>query len=98
MIRPETFGILEAMTVFVDRSIHRMTVEEYEQFVADRDLDDVELIDGVVYDMAPEFHLHAHTIGVLYQLLRERYPDAASVAAGSQRGVRASSSWSTTGV
>jgi hypothetical protein len=34
LIRVGTFGILEVMTVFVDPSIHRMTVEEYEQFVA----------------------------------------------------------------
>jgi Uma2 family endonuclease len=73
------------MTVVVDPAIHRMTVEEYEQFVATSDLDDVELIDGVVYDVSPEFHLHAHTIAVLNRLLLARYPGHQVLTAGSVR-------------
>jgi Uma2 family endonuclease len=73
------------MTVVVDPAIHRMNVEEYEQFVANRDLDDVELIDGVVYDVSPEYDLHASTIGVLYELLRERFPGRKVLPAGSVR-------------
>jgi Uma2 family endonuclease len=73
------------MTVVVDPSIHRMNVEEYEQFVANGDLDDVELIDGVVYDVSPEYHLHAVTIGVLSDLLRERYGSRQVLTAGSVR-------------
>ena len=85
MISIGPFGILEVMTVFVDPSIHRMTVEEYEQFVADRDLEDVELIDGVVYDVSPEFTLHACTIAVLFELLQKHYPGRSVLPAGSVR-------------
>lgn len=78
-------GTLFDMTVFVDPGIHRMSIEEYEQFVALRDLAEVELIDGVVYDVSPEFHLHAHAIAALGRLLGERYPDRQVLTAGSVR-------------
>jgi len=70
---------------FDPTSIHRMSIEEYEQFVADRDLDDVELIDGVVYDVSTEFDLHASTVGVLFPLLHERFPGRKVLPAGSVR-------------
>jgi Uma2 family endonuclease len=85
LIRVGTFGTLEAMTVFVDPSLHRMTVEEYEQFVADRDLENVELIDGVVYDVSPESTLHARTVVALFELLQKRYPRHEILPAGSVR-------------
>ena len=73
------------MTVFVDPAIRRMNVEEYEQFVADRDLDDVELIDGVVYEVSPEFDLHTSAAAVLNRLLLERYPGRKVLQGGSVR-------------
>jgi Uma2 family endonuclease len=73
------------MTVVVDPSIHRMSVEEYEQFVATSDLEDVELIDGVVYDVSPEFDLHTSTAALIDQLLRQRYPGRKVLQGGSVR-------------
>jgi Uma2 family endonuclease len=73
------------MTVVVDPAIQRMNVEEYEQFVASRDLENVELIDGVVYDVSPELDLHAGTIASLFELLQKRYPGRKILPAGSVR-------------
>jgi Uma2 family endonuclease len=62
-----------------------MNVEQYEHLVAARRLDQVELIDGVVHDVSPEFDLHTSTAAVLDQLLRQRYRGRKVLQGGSVR-------------
>jgi Uma2 family endonuclease len=70
---------------FADPAIHRMTVEQYEKFVSDHDLDRVELIDGVIYDVSPEMNLHARAVMAILKLLVARFPDRLVMNCGSVR-------------
>jgi Uma2 family endonuclease len=73
------------MALAFDSGIHRMTVEQYEQFVADHQLDRVELIDGVICDVSPESFSHSDAAHELYLQLRARFPDKLVRMAGSVR-------------
>lgn len=54
---------------------HRMTVEEYLAVVEALDWERTELIDGVVYDVAAQYDLHAGTAAAVYDAVRPLFPD-----------------------
>jgi Uma2 family endonuclease len=68
-----------------DAGLHRWTVDEYERLVTSADLDRVELIDGVIYDVSPESTAHAAAMTAVYHRLLERFPDRWVLPAGSVR-------------
>jgi Uma2 family endonuclease len=73
------------MALAFDPVIHRMTVEQYEQFVTDHQLDRVELIDGVICDVSPESFDHSDAAHEIFLQLRDRFPDKLVRMAGSVR-------------
>lgn len=64
---------------------HRMTIEEYLRFVDVVGLDQVELVNGVVYDVSPEGPLHSDVAVELLFVLRERFPHRKVKNVGSVR-------------
>ena len=65
----------EVTPVAVAQEIHRMTVDEYVRIVRDFGWESTELVEGVVYDVSPEYNRHANTVmDVLYQL-KDAFPD-----------------------
>jgi Uma2 family endonuclease len=68
-----------------DPDMHRWTVDEYERAVPFLDLDRVDLIDGVIFDVSPESARHADATDAVYHLLRTRHPEARVRQAGSVR-------------
>jgi Uma2 family endonuclease len=74
-----------AMVTVRDPGVRRWTVDEYERLVTLLDLDRVELIDGVVYDVAPEGFGHSNMAMVVRDQLKERQPTRLVMAAGSVR-------------
>jgi Uma2 family endonuclease len=58
-----------------DHDIHRMSVEAYEQYVADQGLDRTELIDGVIHNVSPQSALHLRAVLATCALLKTRFPD-----------------------
>jgi len=52
-----------------------MTVGEYVRIVRDLGWDSTELIEGVVYDVTPEYNRHADTVMDLLDELRYAFPD-----------------------
>jgi Uma2 family endonuclease len=73
------------MAAVVEPEIHRMTIDEYEQFLTLAGLDTVELIDGVIYDVSPESVVHLRAVEAIYHHLRARFPDRMVFQAGSVR-------------
>ena len=71
------------MTVADD--IHRMTVDEYLHIVRDLGWDSTELIEGVVYDVTPEYSRHAATVRHVFRLLDAHFGLDATWLAGSVR-------------
>lgn len=62
------------MTALLDHRTHRLTVEAFEHLVAERDLENVELVDGVIYEVCAEYDLHATAAAVIDRLVSERHP------------------------
>ena len=62
---------------------HRIIVEEYERIVAERDLEQVELIDGVIYEVSPESARHVDAAFMLQEIFLERFPGTRVRCAGS---------------
>ncbi len=58
----------------VAQQIHRMTVDEYVRIVRDFGWESTELVEGVVYDVSPEYNRHADTVMDLLDKLREAFP------------------------
>lgn len=73
------------MTAYAEPDVHRMTVEEYETYVAATGQDRTELIDGVVYDVSPEQNLHANAVWEIQHLLAARLPARRVMTSGSVR-------------
>lgn len=71
------------MTVADD--IHRMTVDEYLHVVRDLGWESTELIEGVVYDVTPEFSRHAATVHRIFRSLDAHLGDDRTWMAGSVR-------------
>ncbi len=67
----------------VAESIHRMTVDEYTRIVRDFGWESTELVEGVVYDAAPEYDRHAGTVMRVLFALHDALPDAIVRNAGS---------------
>ncbi len=65
----------EGRLVTVAEDIHRMTVDEYVRIVRDFGWESTELIEGVVYDVTPEYNRHAGTVMHVFRLLDRTFPD-----------------------
>jgi Uma2 family endonuclease len=63
-----------AIVSLTDDEIHRITVDEYQLMAEASDWERTELIDGVVYDMAPQYDLHAGTNIQLYEAVKPLFP------------------------
>lgn len=76
MIRsfPERIRSNEVRSVALAQEIHRMTVDEYVHIVRDLGWVSTELIEGVVYDVTPEYDRHAGTVMNVLDELREAFP------------------------
>lgn len=59
----------EVKPVTVTDEIHRMTVDEYVHIVRDLGWESTELIEGVVYDVTPEYNRHVGTVGTVFRRL-----------------------------
>ncbi len=51
----------------VAEEIHRMTVDEYVRIVRDFGWESTELVEGVVYDVTPEYNRHAGTVDDVFR-------------------------------
>ncbi len=71
------------MTVAAD--IHRVTVDEYIRIVRELGWQSTELIEGVVYDVTPEFNRHTSTVMRVFRQLDALFPDETTFNAGSVR-------------
>ena len=71
------------MTVTDD--IHRMTVDEYLHVVRDLGWESTELIEGVVYDVTPEYSRHAATVRHVFRGLDAHLGDDRTWFSGSVR-------------
>lgn len=71
------------MTVAED--IHRVTVDEYIRIVRDFGWEATELIEGVVYDVTPEFSRHTSAVMRVFRMLDTQFPDETTFNAGSVR-------------
>ncbi len=69
----------------VAEEIHRVTVDEYIRIVRDFGWESTELIEGVVYDVTPEFHRHASTAMQVFRQLDAQLPEGTAFLAGSVR-------------
>ena len=67
----------------VAQEIHRMTVDEYVRIVRDFGWESTELVEGVVYDVSPEYNRHADTVMDLLHKLHGALPDDVVRNAGS---------------
>lgn len=61
----------------------RFTAEEYWRMADVLDLERVDLIDGVLFRMSPEFSKHIRAVVAVFDLLRARYPDKQVLPGGS---------------
>jgi Uma2 family endonuclease len=80
---PEHIGSNEVRPVTVAEEIHRVTVDEYLRIVRDLGWESTELVEGVVYDVAPEYDRHAATVMDLLDRVRAAFPDDVVRNAGS---------------
>ncbi len=80
---PEHIGSNEVRTVTVAEDIHRVTVDEYVRIVHDFGWESTELIEGVIYDVSPEYHRHAISVARVFRLLDVQSPPEATYPAGS---------------
>lgn len=69
----------------VAEDIHRMTVDEYLRIVRDLGWESTELIEGVVYDVTPEYSRHTATVMHVFRQLDAWFPEDATCIAGSVR-------------
>ena len=80
---PEHSRSNEVGTVAVTHEIHRMTVDEYVRAVRDFGWESTELVEGVVYDVSPEYNRHRRTVMHLLWLLHAAFPDLEASNVGS---------------
>ncbi len=80
---PEHIRSNEVNPVAVAQEIHRMTVDEYVRIVRDFGWESTELVEGVVYDVSPEYNRHADTVMDLLHKLHAAFPDDVVRNAGS---------------
>jgi Uma2 family endonuclease len=64
---PERIRSNEVSHVAVAQEIHRMTVDEYVRIVRDFGWESTELVEGVVYDVTPEYSRHAGTAAAVFR-------------------------------
>jgi Uma2 family endonuclease len=82
---PEHIRSNEVRPVTVADEIHRVTVDEYIRIVRDFGWESTELIEGVVYDVTPEFNRHMGTVMRVFRQLDAQFVDEAVINAGSVR-------------
>jgi len=82
---PEHIRSNEVRPVTVAEEIHRVTVDEYIRIVRDFGWESTELIEGVVYDVTPEFHRHTSTVMRVLRQLDGQFSDETTFNAGSVR-------------
>ena len=68
-----------------EQGMHRWTVDEYERAAKLLDLDRLELIDGVVFDVSPESFVHSNAVKAVYHQLLDRQSAGVVMPAGSVR-------------
>jgi Uma2 family endonuclease len=66
--------VLVDSTEMTSDDVHRFTVDEYLALAMAFDWERRELLDGVVYDMAAQYDLHAGTVVHIYDVLKPRFP------------------------
>ena len=69
----------------VAEAIHRMTVDEYVRIVRDFGWTSTELIEGVVYDVTPEYNRHAVAVRHVFRQLDAHMPEDTVFNTGSVR-------------
>lgn len=82
---PEHIRSERGDAVTVADEIHRVTVDEYIHIVRDLGWESTELIEGVVYDVAPEYHRHSSTVKRMFLQLHTHVVDGATYQSGSVR-------------
>lgn len=82
---PEHIGSNEVRPVTVAAGIHRVTVDEYLRIVRDLGWESTELVEGVVYDVTPEFSRHMTTVMRVFRRLDARFPPETTYNTGSVR-------------
>lgn len=82
---PEHIRSNEVRPVTVAEDFHRMTVDEYIRVVRDFGWESTELIEGVVYDVAPEFNRHADTVDHVFRQVDKHFDHDVTRFAGSVR-------------
>ncbi len=80
---PEHIRSNEVSPVAVTQEIPRMTVDEYVRIVRDFGWESTELVEGVAYDVTPEYNRHADTVMDLSHKLHAALPDDVVRHAGS---------------
>ncbi len=80
---PEHIRSNEVRPVTVAEEIHRMTVDEYIRIVRDFGWESTELVEGVVYDVTPEYNRHAATVRHVFRTLGAHLPPDATFNTGS---------------
>ena len=69
----------------VAQEIHRMTVDEYVRIVRDFGWESTELVEGVVYDVTPEYSRHAGTAAAVFRQVDAAFADDEALFSGSVR-------------
>lgn len=82
---PEHISSNEVRPVSVAEQIHRMTVDEYIRIVRDLGWESTELLEGVVYDVTPEYSRHAGTAAAVFRQLDAALTDDKVLFSGSVR-------------
>ena len=82
---PEHIRSNEVRPVTVAEELHRMTVDEYVRIVRDFGWDSTELIEGMVYDVTPEYNRHAGTVDTVFRRVDEHLDQDVTRFAGSVR-------------
>jgi hypothetical protein len=75
----------EVRPVTLAADIHRVTVDEYIRIVRDFGWESTELVEGVVYDVTPEYSRHMGTVMHLFRLLDAWFPENATCNTGTVR-------------
>jgi Uma2 family endonuclease len=71
--------------VTVAEDIHRITVDEYVRIVRDFGWESTELVEGVVYDVTPEYNRHMRTVMHVFRRLDAVFRDDLTCNTGSVR-------------
>ncbi len=82
---PEHIRSNEVRPVTVADEIHRVTADEYLRIVRDFGWESTELIEGVVYDVTPEYSRHMATVRRVFRELDPHMPEGTTFPTGTVR-------------